>query len=113
MNEYVAMWKNYFNFKERTSVRGYWMAVLFNVIIGLLLGALGNVSDIFGLLSSIYGIAALIPGIALGVRRLHDINKSGLWTFIAFVPFIGAILLIVWYCSKSVEEDNRFGTEQV
>jgi len=46
MNEYVAMWKNYFNFKERTSVRGYWMAVLFNVIIGLLLGALGNVSDI-------------------------------------------------------------------
>ncbi|WP_349948491.1 DUF805 domain-containing protein [Lacrimispora sp. BS-2] len=113
MNEYAAMWKNYFNFKERTTVKGYWMAVLFNVLVILLLAVLGNISDILGLLSTIYGIAALIPGIALGIRRLHDINKSGFWILIAFVPFIGAILLIVWYCSQSVDEDNRFGTEQV
>ncbi|HCD42227.1 MAG TPA: DUF805 domain-containing protein [Lachnoclostridium sp.] len=113
MNEYVAMWKNYFNFRERTTVRGYWMAVLFNVIIALLLGVLSNVSNIFGTLSMIYSIAGLIPGIALGVRRLHDINKSGLWTFIAFVPIVGPILLIVWYCFKSVDEGNRFGTEQI
>ena len=113
MNEYLAMWKNYFNFTGRTTVRGYWMAVLFNAIIGILLGVLSNVSNMFGVLSMIYGIAALIPGIALGVRRLHDTNRSGLWTFIALVPLVGPILLIVWYCLKSVDEGNRFGTELV
>lgn len=113
MNEYLAMWKNYFNFSSRTSVKGFWMAILFNFIIALVLGLLGNVHSIFTILSGIYGLAALIPGIALEVRRLHDINKCGWWYFLALIPCIGTIILIVWFCTGSVEEGNRFGTEQV
>lgn len=113
MNEYLAMWKNYFNFKDRTSVRGYWMAVLINIVVAILLVLLSKFSGIFTIVYFLYCLAVLIPGIALSVRRLHDINKSGGWFFIGFVPIVGAILLLIWSCSGSVDEGNRFGTEQV
>lgn len=113
MNEYLAMWKNYFNFGGRTSVRGYWMSVLFNIIAFIILYILMMVSSVFSILYFIYGIAVLIPSLALAIRRLHDINKSGFWIFIALVPLVGGILLLIWYCSASVDDENRFGTEQV
>lgn len=112
MNEYLAMWKNYFNFGGRTNVKGYWMAVLFNVIAMVFLGFLVVFSKLFAILYVIYVIAIIIPSVALIVRRLHDINKSGFWFFISFIPF-GGILLLIWFCSSSVNENNRFGIEQI
>lgn len=113
MNEYLLMWKNFFNFKDRTSVRGYWMAILFNIIAILILGVLISISEVFFILYLIYILAILIPSLSLSVRRLHDINKSGFWVFITCVPFIGAILYLIWVCKPSVDEGNRFGTTQV
>ena len=40
-----------------------------------------------GLLSAIFGLAMLIPGIAVAVRRLHDVGKSGWFLLFAFIPF--------------------------
>lgn len=112
MNEYVAMWKNYFNFHGRTSVRGYWMAVLFNLVIAIVLSLLGMFADIFSFVSGLYGLAIMIPSIALAVRRLHDTNRSGFWYFLNLIPCVGSIILIIWFCQASVEDNNRFGTEQ-
>lgn len=113
MDEYMAMWKNFFNFRERTTVRGFWMAVLFNFIITAVLLLLSKVLGIFGIIYSIYTILAIIPSLALSVRRLHDINKSGGWIFLSFLPFVGGIVLIIWFIQGSVDDGNCFGIQQV
>lgn len=113
MDEYMAMWKNFSNFKDRTTVRGFWMAVLFNFIASLILLVLSKILGVFGILYSIYVILAIVPGIALSVRRLHDINKSGGWVFLSLIPLIGGIILILWTIQGSVDEGNRFGVEQI
>lgn len=110
MQEYLVMWKNYFNFNDRTTVRGYWMVMLINVIITTIFTVLMlTVSSSFYYLSSIYSLAGMIPGIALSVRRLHDIYKSGWWLLISLIPLVGVIILIVWFCLGSVDKENRYG----
>jgi uncharacterized membrane protein YhaH (DUF805 family) len=65
--------------------------------------------DNIGLLGGIYGLLVFIPGLAIGIRRLHDTNKSGWWTLILFIPIIGAIVYFVFMCTGSDRGDNRFG----
>ncbi len=92
--EYVAMWQNWNDFEGRSNVRDFWMAALANWILVLIIGALGQMFRIFNLIDAIYGIAVLIPSLALFVRRMHDIRKSG-WNILwIFLPFFGWIYLI-------------------
>jgi len=56
------------------------------------------------------GLALLVPGIAVSVRRLHDIGRTGWWYLIAFT-LIGVLLLIVWFCKKGHAGRNRFGED--
>lgn len=88
------------------------MAWLFNFVILVVLSLLGRASSIFSWVCSLYGLAVAIPGIALVVRRLHDTNRSGFWYFLNLVPCIGSIILIIWACQSSVDENNQYGTEQ-
>ncbi|MDE2134016.1 MAG: DUF805 domain-containing protein [Alphaproteobacteria bacterium] len=64
-----------------------------------------------GIVYIVVVLVNFLPGLAVTVRRLHDTNRSGWWVFIALVPFLGAILLIVWYCTKGTQGDNRFGPD--
>ena len=113
MNEYLSMWKNYFNFKDRTTARGFWMAVLFNFIAAFVLWILGSMVKFLFVFYLIYVVAIIIPSIALQIRRMHDINKSGFWILLSCIPFVGAIVCIVFYCKPSVNEGNAYGTTQV
>jgi uncharacterized membrane protein YhaH (DUF805 family) len=61
------------------------------------------------LLSVIYGLAILIPSLAVSVRRLHDIDRSGWWILIALVPLIGGIVLVVFALLEGTAGDNRYG----
>ena len=106
MQEYIAMWKNYVNFSDRTSVRGYWMAFLFNFIAALVLGVLAAIVPVLSFLSGIYSLAVLIPGLAIVIRRLRDAGKQWYAIFIAFVPLVGGILLIVWLCQPTVSNEG-------
>ena len=54
-----------------------------------------------GIVAGLISLALVIPNIAVGVRRLHDVNKSGWWMLIAFIPIIGGIMLLVWYCTPA------------
>ena len=108
MNEFKKMWKYGFTFSGRSTRKDYWMAVLFNVIFAFILGIIAGIIEM-PLLSLIYSLAVIIPGWTLGVRRLHDINKSGWFLLLPLIPFVGAIILLVFYCLPSVDEDNRFG----
>lgn len=112
MNEYVAMWKNYVNFSDRTTVRGYWMAFLINWAISLVLGILANAIHAVSFLPTIYSLATLIPGLAIAVRRLRDAGKAWGWIFIGLVPLVGWIVLIVFLCQSSTP-DNPTGAATV
>lgn len=104
--EYLNMWKNYANFNDRTTVRGYWMAVLWNFVAAAIVSVIGNALGTAAL-SSLYALAALVPGLAISVRRLRDSGKE--WTYILFalIPIVGAIMLIVQCCKPSIPEDGK------
>ena len=106
MKEYLEMWKHYADFKGRTTVRGYWMAFLFNVIVSFVLGFIAGILPVLSFLGTIYTLAALIPGLALSVRRLRDAGKGWGWLFISLVPLVGSIILIVMLCKASVPVED-------
>lgn len=109
MNYYIDAWKNYVNFNGRARRKAYWMFVLFNIIAAVILGIIDNVIGTGGILGGLYSLAVLLPGIALGVRRLHDIGKSGWWLLIALVPLIGFIVLIIFAVTDSQPGENQYG----
>lgn len=94
-----TFFRHYADFSGKASRKQFWMGYLFYILIMMPLYALDMLIGI-PVLSSIYILAMLIPYIALVVRRLHDIGKSGWWYFIALVPLIGVIWLLVLLCKK-------------
>jgi len=102
--------ENYANFNGRARRKEYWGFTLINFIISMVItGILGAISIDLINFGYIYSLAVFIPGLAVSVRRLHDIGKSGWWLLIAFIPLIGAILLIVWMCTDSDAGANEYG----
>lgn len=108
VNNYVNVLKNYVGFSGRARRREYWLFVLANVIVSFVIGFIAGLIK-FPLLGSIYSLAVFLPSLAVGVRRLHDIGKAGVWYLIAFIPCVGAIWLIVLFCQDSMPGTNEFG----
>ena len=102
---------NYANFSGRARRSEYWYFVLCNLLITLLLFILMFASSIFLYLLVIYGLATIIPGIAVVVRRLHDIGKSGAYYFVSFIPLIGGIWLLVLLCTEGENGPNQYGED--
>jgi uncharacterized membrane protein YhaH (DUF805 family) len=50
-----------------------------------------------------------LPSVAVGVRRLHDTGRSGWWLLIGLIPLVGAVVLIVFFCTDSERGPNRWG----
>ena len=109
MNWYLEVLKKYADFDGRAHRTEYWMFFLVNFIIAIVLNVLASQASIFSILAVIYSLATLIPGIAVAIRRLHDTNRSGWWLLIAFVPLIGAIVLIVFFIQPSHPASNQYG----
>jgi uncharacterized membrane protein YhaH (DUF805 family) len=115
VNWYLDVLKKYAVFSGRARRKEYWYFVLFNLIVSVVLvfidGMIGSYNQAagVGVLSGIYTLAVLIPSIAVGVRRLHDTDRTGWWLLIAFVPLIGAIVLLVFFVLDSSPGDNRYG----
>ena len=102
---------NYTNFKDRASRSEYWFWVLFTFIGGictLIVDAhiVGNIDT--APINLIFSIIVFLPGLAVSVRRLHDINRSGWWLLIMLTG-IGIILLLYWYIKAGDKEANKFG----
>ncbi len=109
--------KKYLAFDGRARRQEYWFFALFyfiiSIIVGVVDGLLGlNVAGT-GLLTLVLTLGLLLPSIAVGVRRLHDIDKSGWWMIIGLIPLIGAIVLIVFFCLKGTDGSNRFGADPI
>jgi uncharacterized membrane protein YhaH (DUF805 family) len=110
MEWYLKVLKQYADFGGRARRKEYWMFVLFNVIIIVLLAAIDAALGTDGILMILYSLAVLIPSIAVAVRRLHDTGRSGWWVLIDFVPLlIGSIWLLVLMVLDSQPGENQYG----
>lgn len=110
MSWYLKVLQNYAVFDGRARRKEYWMFALVNFCVSLLL-TLVDLAAFGGLqiLSGIYGLAILVPSIAVSVRRLHDIGKSGWYLFISLIPLIGGIWLLILTVTDSDEGANQYG----
>ena len=106
---YLKVLRQYTDFSGRARRREYWMFVLANFIIAFVLGIIDTIIGWGQILSGIYSVAVLLPSLAVAVRRLHDIGKSGWWLFLCLIPLIGGIWVIVLMCKDSQYEANQWG----
>lgn len=107
----------YATFTGRSARSEYWWWVLFTIIVSVVLGFVDFLLFGFrmgqvGILGAIYSLATLIPSIAVGVRRLHDLAKSGWWLLIIFIPLIGVLVLLYWFVQRGTVGPNEFGNDQ-
>ena len=108
---YVKVLKNYVNFSGRASRREFWFFTLFNFLISLILYIIGSLIGAETIIRNLYGLAVFLPGLAVSIRRLHDINKSGWWYLIIFLPIIGGIWLLIYFCSEGTTGPNQYGDD--
>jgi uncharacterized membrane protein YhaH (DUF805 family) len=101
---------NYVNFSGRSCRSEYWFWVLFVLIADVVAIAIDAAIGM-QIVSSLFGLAVLLPGLAVTVRRLHDLDRTGWWIFLGLIPLVGAIILIIWFCSKGTDGLNRFGAD--
>jgi uncharacterized membrane protein YhaH (DUF805 family) len=114
LNYYADSWRRYRDFRGRSSRAAYWWPFFIHPFVFLVLG--GIFAIIFGIDSdetgpeAIYGIAYILPSIALGVRRLHDVGRSGKWLWIALTG-IGCLPLLYWFLQPSSAETSEWGDD--
>jgi uncharacterized membrane protein YhaH (DUF805 family) len=116
MNYYFKVLQNYATFNGRARRSEYWMFYLFNTIFTIVAALADNILGLavegigYGPVYGLYVLAMIIPGLAVLVRRLHDVGKSGWMFLIALIPIIGAIWLLVLLCTDSQPGDNKWGS---
>lgn len=151
MKWYLKVWKEAFNFKGRARRKEYWMFVLFNFLISIVLQIVDStanttykITDAYdeyglgasmemGIIGMIYSLAVIIPSLAVGYRRLHDINKPGyLLLFMIFSPILAvifipismalsgilmlglvvyAVIMLIWFCTEGTYGPNKYGPD--
>ena len=117
MDYFLYSLKNYALFTGRARRKEYWMFVLFQILIlvaAIVLDRLLGTDMGTGGGGAIYllcSLGLLIPGLAVSVRRLHDVGKSGWFLLIIFIPLAGAIWLLVLQCTEGTHSDNQYGPD--
>ena len=109
-----AIMNNYANFSGRASRSELWWFTLFNFSISIPVTMIDLIIGIevvpgYGPFASILIIALLLPSLGLVVRRLHDTGRSGWWYFIALVPCVGFIILLVFLIIDGEPHPNAYG----
>ncbi|MDI1318420.1 DUF805 domain-containing protein [Flavobacterium sp.] len=112
-----VVFENYANFNGRARRSEYWYFALMNLILFIVAALLDNLLGFnfaplpYGYLYALLGLATFIPGLAVAVRRLHDVGKSGWFYFIVLIPIIGAIWLLVLFFTEGDQGENQYGSD--
>lgn len=88
---------NFVEFNGRATKSEFWYFQLFAFIVSIVTCGFGS-------------LVTFLPNLAVCIRRLHDTNRSGAMYFVAFIPFVGWIFLLIWFCDKSHPGDNKYGS---
>ena len=105
MDNFIAVLKKYSDFESSSSRKEYWMFVLFNIVFSSL------ASIISPKISMLYSLFIFIPALAVTVRRLHDVGKSGWMLLIIFIPLIGSIWLLYLLLQKGDSLNEFFAND--
>jgi uncharacterized membrane protein YhaH (DUF805 family) len=111
MNYYLSVLSNYAQFSGRARRAEYWNFALFNVLAYIVLVLLAFVANAFAALLVIYYVGILIPSLAVGVRRMHDVGKSGWYLLVSLIPLAGPIWMLVLLCTAGEEGTNEYGPD--
>lgn len=123
MKWFIKCIKQYADFKGRSRRKEYWMFTLFNAIFSIVASLIDTAinivtsligTTIFGDLppifaTTLYSLFVLIPGLAVCVRRLHDVGKSGWMLLVGLIPIVGGIWLLILMCIDSQPGTNKWG----
>ena len=115
MKYFLYCLQHYADFTGRARRSEYRYFVLFNFIVSILIGlSLGVIAGLLNVpalvyLAYLWSLAVFIPSLAVSVRRLHDIGRSGWWLLLSLIPLVGAIILIIWHCTDSQPGANQYG----
>jgi len=115
MDYYILAFKKYLDFSGRSRRAEYWYFVLFNLIFLFVTMFLDSKMGLkfsgqsFGVIYVIYAVACILPSIAVAVRRLHDVGKSGWMLLLSLIPIVGGIWLLILYVRDSEPVDNKYG----
>ena len=115
-----SFWSHYATFTGRSRRSEYWFVQLFLVFTNIAVAVIdlilmdGDVDRFIangggGIVGLVWILATIVPALAVLVRRLHDIGRSGWWALIGFVPIVGAIVLLVFTVSDSAPGENKYG----
>ncbi len=124
MGWYFLALRRIFSYRGRSRRKEFWYFYLFGYIVLILtrivemMLGLNTVEETAyqvthgpGVLMGIIGIPHVLAAIAVQVRRLHDIDRSGFWTLIFLIPIVGSIVLLVFDVLNGTEGENRFGPD--
>ncbi|ARS25702.1 DUF805 domain-containing protein [Sphingomonas sp. KC8] len=124
--------RRYVQFSGRSRRKEYWMFALFLLIVYIIAmaldsmlgfgtttryadvsetGAAAGFNSTGGIITMLTMLAMFLPSLAVGIRRLHDTDRSGWWLLIGLIPLIGTIVLLVFYCTDGTKGPNRFGPD--
>lgn len=115
MKWFIKALNQYADFSGRARRTEYWMFTLINAIFAVVAMILDNIVGLttggqpYGVIYLIYALGMLIPGLAVAVRRLHDVGKSGWFLLIGLIPIVGSIWLIILMLTESTPGDNEYG----
>lgn len=113
MHWYTDVIRRYADFGGRSGRPEFWWFALANVIVTIVVLLVGAVllGSRRALLVDVYGVLVLLPSLGVEIRRLHDTDRTGWWMLAAFVPIVGAIVLIVFFAMPGTPGPNRYGPE--
>jgi uncharacterized membrane protein YhaH (DUF805 family) len=95
--------QKYADFNGRAKMPEFWWFFLFCIV-----GAFA-LEFVNSYISWAFSLATVVPSIAVGARRLHDINKSGWMQLIVLVPILGLLYLIYLLVQEGDAADNQYG----
>lgn len=110
MEYFIGAYAKYATFSGRARRKEYWMFILFYIIAYIALLLIDVLIGTGGILCGLFALGTLLPSLAVGARRLHDINKSGWWQLLYLIPF-GGLVVLYFLVSKGTEGENRFGPD--
>ena len=116
-----AVFENYANFSGRARRKEYWYFCLTLFILNMLMQVISAISSVessssilvlgLSIVLLLAYMCLIIPNISLSIRRLHDIGKSGWYLLIGFIPLVGGIILLVWFCREGETGPNKWGPD--
>ncbi|HZP75570.1 MAG TPA: DUF805 domain-containing protein [Pseudolabrys sp.] len=102
----------YATFSGRAPRSEYWWFTLAVVIVNVVLRLVDHLAfEEAGVLSGLWSLAILLPSLAVGARRLHDLDRTGWWLLLIFVPILGWIILLIWDCTPGTKGANQYGPD--